>query len=121
MILLAQTIGVTIIQKGLINLDQYTQAELSAAMEKNSQLMVLSGVSSVLQLIGGLALPVFAFLLIEGFRKTSSYRSYLLSIIFFALISEIPYDLANSQKVFDWSQSKCYDEPGHKPFHVVFY
>lgn len=106
-ILLAQTTGATIIQKGIINLGQYTQAELSEAMSKDPQLMVLSGVGSVLQLIGGLAVPVFAFLLAEGFRKTSDYRNYLLSIAFFAIISEIPYDLANSQKFFDWSSQNA--------------
>jgi len=44
--------------------------------------------------IGRLAYPVFVYLLAEGFRHTKSKEKFLLRLLAFAVISEIPYDMA---------------------------
>lgn len=101
--MLLQTLAVAVIENGVIHLSSYTQAELSEAMAADSNLMMQAGIASVLELVGGLAIPVFAFLLVEGFLNTSSYRKYLLTMAAFALISEIPYDFAWMGRCVDWS------------------
>lgn len=105
--MLLQNIGVIVVQKGMIGLDQYTQESLKQAMSGDSHLMMLAGIGSLLQLAGGLAVPVFAFLLVEGFLHTSSYRKYLLSVAGISLISEIPYDLAMTGKLWDFSSQNA--------------
>lgn len=101
--MLLRTIGIVIVEKGMIHLDQYTQESLNQAMARDSRLMTLAGVGSVLQLLGGLAIPIFAFLLVEGFRNTSDYKKHLITMLIAALVCEIPYDLAMSGKVLDLS------------------
>lgn len=56
-----------------------------------------------LRAIGRIAMPVFAFCVCEGFIHTSDRKRYLLRMLIFGLISEVPFDLFVSGKVFDLS------------------
>ena len=48
----------------------------------------------ILRSIGRVSFPLYAFLLAQGCKHTHSMERYLLGLGIFALISEIPYDLA---------------------------
>ena len=57
-------------------------------------------VSDVFDILGRVAFLIFMFFLVEGFFKTGNRFKYLLNLIIFGIISEIPFDLFQSAVFF---------------------
>lgn len=57
--------------------------------------------SDLLDILGRIAYPLFLFFLVEGFFKTKSRMKYLLHLLVFAVISEVPFDLFTTRTFFE--------------------
>lgn len=58
--------------------------------------------------IGKPAFILFAFMAVEGFIHTHSWTKYLLRLFIFALLSEIPFDLAMSESIASFDKQNVF-------------
>lgn len=62
----------------------------------------------IFRIIGRIAFPIFAFFIAEGFRNTSNRRRYMIRLLLFGLISEIPFDLAFSNTFLSFGHQNVF-------------
>ncbi len=56
-------------------------------------------------IVGRLAFPIFAFLIVEGYHHTSNRRKYAQNLLLFAIISIIPWNLVHGDLLYHSSQN----------------
>ena len=50
--------------------------------------------------VGRIAFPIFAFMIVEGYFHTHDFKKYILRMLCFAVISEVPFDLVYGSTPF---------------------
>ena len=94
--------SVSVIQNGILNVNSYSPAELSELLASDPKAMLWAGIASVGEIVGMMAISIYAYVLVQGVEHTSDKKKYILSVLAFAVISEVPYDLAVYGRVWDW-------------------
>ena len=62
---------------------------------------ILLAVSNVFDILGRIAFPLFIFFVVEGFFWTHSRAKYLGTMLGFAVVTEVPFDLFSSRMFFE--------------------
>lgn len=62
----------------------------------------------VFRMIGRIAFPLFCFLLTEGFLHTHDRKKYGAGLLLFALLSEVPFDLLVTGRLYDPGYQNVY-------------
>ncbi len=96
-------VGQSILQKKLLGIGSVSSQALLEAMQHSGSAMAIATAALIAQAIETCAVPLFAFLLVEGFQHTGDLRAYFLRVLGVAALSELPYDFAMSGRLLDLS------------------
>lgn len=96
--------SIAILQRGVLGLDRKgAMAAVSEAMKPGGTAMGWATGAVFCSLLSTLAIPIFAKLTYEGWKRSTAPGKYLAGLAVCALISEIPYDFAMNGKLLDRS------------------
>jgi hypothetical protein len=68
----------------------------------------LASLAPAMRLVGRLAMPLFCFLIAEGYFHTRSPHRYFARLSLFALLSEVPYDLLFLRTPLEFSSQNVF-------------
>lgn len=94
--------GATVIQNGILHVNSYTSEQLNDLLAVDAGAMLWAGIASIAEIVGMMAISIYAYLLAQGVEHTSSMKKYALSVLVCALVSEVPYDLAVYGEAWYW-------------------
>ncbi len=100
------TVGIlsrSILQNQILGLRTMSAQELLNAMQTSETVMIYATAALVMQAMETCAIPIFAFLLTEGMKRTQDFFRYFLRVAGLALLTELPYNLAMGGKLLDLS------------------
>ncbi|MBQ4578139.1 MAG: hypothetical protein IJA84_03655 [Clostridia bacterium] len=90
------TFSTAVIQLGILGLDLSAGDAALAAISESEALTGWANVAAGFAMVSYVALPIYAKLACEGACRTTNSRAYLIRLVVFALICEIPYDLTTA-------------------------
>ena len=93
----------SILQNRMLGVGLRTMQELVELMQADQTAMIVATIALILQAVETVAVPIFVFLLGEGFLHTSDWKKYFARVAALAVLTEIPYDLAMNGKVLEIS------------------
>ncbi|MFG6357844.1 MAG: conjugal transfer protein TraX [Acetatifactor sp.] len=91
--MLIDHIGAVVLLRYILNMQSHQIVNVEPYNDMVTLYRVVRG-------IGRIAFPIYCFLLVEGFQKTRDLKKYILRLGVFALIAEVPFDLAFTAQVF---------------------
>lgn len=96
----AVLLGYILVKNGIYSVEDISFQYIKELIQTDSVGWVYLAYQVMRRIIGRMAFPIYCFLLVEGFEKTSNRYKYAGRLFLFALISEIPFNLAFAGKVF---------------------
>ena len=108
--MLIDHIGAAVLARLLMvnGLGELNQTNTDAIMQWLSANGALYWTYTIMRMIGRVAFPIFCFLLVEGFLHTHDVKKYAMRLGLFALLSEIPFDLAFSSKILEFNYQNVF-------------
>ena len=102
--IVAGAVGQGIIYNKVLGIQGAESMEaLDELMGVDERTTMMAVVWLLLQMVFACAIPIYTFLMVDGFRRTSSFRNYVLRVAGAALLTEIPYNLCMYGKWFYFS------------------